>query len=65
MLTFICKKEIRDNVIEEFVAKLAEAMTSCKITTLAANYYDDTMGIWKYFSFTRPLIPSIERCLWA
>ncbi len=43
MLTFICKKEIRDNVIEEFVAKLAEAMTSCKITTLAANYYDDNL----------------------
>ena len=40
MLSFVCEKDTRDDVIKKLIEKLAEEMKLCKLETLAANYYD-------------------------
>ena len=40
MLSFVCEKDTRDNIIKKLIEKLAEEMKLCKLETLAANYYD-------------------------
>ena len=40
MLSFVCEKDTRDNIIKKLIEKLAGEMKLCKLETLAANHYD-------------------------